>query len=169
MYCCIMGYSSQICDKIFQVLEKENPLCVCVWERSDLDWVGGLPCSHASLYYKSSPEMHQLSPVTVLTEPRLLSHCCVTHTKPEAFSPLYYYSWYSGLMRSQRMRERDKSQVPAVRYTQTHSCRCGYISAGRQNIRDFFTHLTWTDEEQDAASLEHGGWSICLSVLPNFC
>lgn len=141
MHCSIMGYSSQICDKIFKVLlvtnsvdwflQKDNPQCLCVCERSDLDRVRGLPCSHASLYYKSSPETHPLSPVTVLTEPRLLSHCCVTHTKAETFSCflstilLLMIFWPNEVAENGERKKCPRGQIhtDTLRQVQVYKCR----------------------------------------------
>lgn len=123
MHCSIMGYSSQICDKIFKVLlvtysvdwflQKQNPLCLCVW---DLTWIGSEACRVPMLPCIINHLQRRIRSLLLQSwRSRACSHTAVSLTQRQKLSPvfslLYYYSWYSGLMRSQRM-EREKSPTP---------------------------------------------------------
>lgn len=131
--------------------------CVCEW---DLTWIRSKDCCVPMLPCIINHLQRCIDSLLLQSwRSRACSHTAVSHTQwlSPIFSLLYYYSWYSGPNEVEENGERKKSNSQRPN-TQTHSHRCSYISVRRLDIRDFFT--CWG---RDAASLEHGGWSICLA------
>lgn len=140
MHCSIMGYSSQICDKIFKVLlvtysvdwflQKQNPLCLCVW---DLTWIGSEACRVPMLPCIINHLQRRIRSLLLQSwRSRACSHTAVSLTQrqklPPVFSLLYYYSWYSGPNEVAENGERKKCprgqiHTDTLRQVQVYKCR----------------------------------------------